>query len=151
MGVTIDTSAATAVEGDGVTFPKKGDKLKMHYTGTLKKDGSKRAPASSATPWRAPRDTVLDARRGAANRFRVAVLEGRAVERWAKDRFPLHARFDSSRDRGKAFEFVIGTGQVIKGWDEGVAKMSLGQRATLRITADYGYGEKGHPPVSLRV
>ncbi|EGB08814.1 hypothetical protein AURANDRAFT_17413, partial [Aureococcus anophagefferens] len=92
MGVTVETSSP----GDGVTFPQKGDKMKMHYTGTLKADGSK---------------------------------------------------FDSSRDRGKAFEFTIGVGQVIKGWDEGVAKMSLGERATLQITADYGYGAAGHPPV----
>ena len=96
MGVEVDTECATAAAGDGVNFPKKGDKLKMHYTGTLAKDGSK---------------------------------------------------FDSSRDRGKAFEFTIGVGQVIKGWDEGVMKMSLGQRATLKISADYGYGASGHPPV----
>lgn len=88
MGVT----KTTVSEGDGKTFPKAGDKLKMHYTGTLKSDGSK---------------------------------------------------FDSSRDRGKLFEFTIGVGQVIKGWDQGVIKMSLGERATLDITADFGYGAQG--------
>jgi FKBP-type peptidyl-prolyl cis-trans isomerase len=60
MGVTVETKLA----GDGVSFPKKGDKLKMHYTGTLKSDGSK---------------------------------------------------FDSSKDRGKLFEFTIGIGQVRRG------------------------------------
>jgi len=52
-------------------------------------------------------------------------------------------KFDSSRDRGKPFEFKIGTGQVIQGWDEGVAKMTKGQRATLTVSADYGYGAQG--------
>ena len=52
-------------------------------------------------------------------------------------------KFDSSRDRGKPFQFVIGIGQVIQGWDEGVMKMSLGEKATLNISSDYGYGAAG--------
>lgn len=52
-------------------------------------------------------------------------------------------KFDSSRDRGEPFTFQIGVGQVIRGWDQGVIKMSLGERATLRIPADMGYGERG--------
>ncbi|KAI3420358.1 Peptidyl-prolyl cis-trans isomerase fkbp1a [Globodera pallida] len=54
-------------------------------------------------------------------------------------------KIDSSRDRGKPFEFTIGKGEVIKGWDEGVAKMSVGQRAKLTISSDLGYGAKGIP------
>lgn len=54
-------------------------------------------------------------------------------------------KFDSSRDRNKPFKFKIGCGQVIKGWDEGVAQMSVGQRATLTCTPDYAYGAEGHP------
>ncbi|VDD90431.1 unnamed protein product [Enterobius vermicularis] len=52
---------------------------------------------------------------------------------------------DSSRSRGKPFEFKIGKGEVIKGWDEGVARMSVGQRAKLTITPDLGYGSRGVP------
>ena len=92
MGVEVDRSVENAKPGDGKTFPSKGDKLAMHYVGTLASDGSK---------------------------------------------------FDSSRDKGRLFEFTIGVGQVIQGWDEGVVKLSLGERATLRITSDYGYGEAG--------
>lgn len=54
-------------------------------------------------------------------------------------------QIDSSRDRGRPFEFTIGKGEVIKGWDEGVAKMSVGQRAKLTISSDLGYGAKGIP------
>jgi FKBP-type peptidyl-prolyl cis-trans isomerase len=57
------------------------------------------------------------------------------------------SKFDSSRDRGKPFLFTIGQGQVIKGWDEGVAQMSVGQRANLTCTPDYAYGPRGFPPV----
>merc|ERR1712185_469173 len=52
-------------------------------------------------------------------------------------------KFDSSVDRGRPFEFTIGMGQVIKGWDEGVMKMSLGEKAKLTISADFGYGSRG--------
>eukprot|EP00042_Codosiga_hollandica_P017770 m.49959 g.49959 ORF g.49959 m.49959 type:complete len:109 (+) comp48040_c0_seq1:1459-1785(+) len=51
--------------------------------------------------------------------------------------------FDSSVKRGKPFTFVIGKGQVIKGWDEGFAKMSKGEKATLTISPDFGYGPSG--------
>lgn len=80
--------------GDGENFPKSGDMLTMHYTGTLADGGS---------------------------------------------------QFDSSVTRGKPFQFVIGIGQVIRGWDEGVAQMSLGEKAVLNISSDFGYGARGAP------
>ncbi|KAG2177183.1 hypothetical protein INT43_007840 [Umbelopsis isabellina] len=89
MGVTVDTISA----GDGQNFPKKGDRVTIHYVGTLE-DGTK---------------------------------------------------FDSSRDRSDAFSCVIGVGQVIRGWDEGVPQLSLGQRAKLTATGDYAYGPRGFP------
>lgn len=52
-------------------------------------------------------------------------------------------KFDSSLDRGTPFSFKIGKGEVIKGWDEGVMGMSLGEKAILHISADFGYGEQG--------
>lgn len=89
MGVEIETIK----EGDGATFAQQGQRVVMHYTGTLT-DGSK---------------------------------------------------FDSSRDRGQPFAFRLGVGEVIKGWDVAVAQLSLGQRAKLTITPDYGYGDRGFP------
>jgi len=87
MGVTVETIKA----GDGQTFPRSGQTVVAHYTGTLAANGKK---------------------------------------------------FDSSRDRGKPFEFVIGAGQVIRGWDEGFAQLSVGQQAKLTITPDYAYGNQ---------
>ncbi|EEC43997.1 predicted protein [Phaeodactylum tricornutum CCAP 1055/1] len=88
MGITKDVISA----GDGTNFPKAGDKLTMHYHGTLASNGQK---------------------------------------------------FDASRDRGRPFQFTIGIGQVIRGWDEGVMQMSLGETAMLHISSDYGYGRQG--------
>jgi len=53
------------------------------------------------------------------------------------------AQFDSSRDRDEPFSFQIGVGQVIQGWDKGVLKLSLGERAILRIPSHLGYGARG--------
>ncbi|KAF7722269.1 FK506 binding protein proline rotamase rapamycin-binding protein [Apophysomyces ossiformis] len=91
MGVTVETISP----GDGDNFPKPGDKVSMHYVGTLT-NGKK---------------------------------------------------FDSSRDRGAPFETQIGVGRVIKGWDEGVPQLSLGQKARLICSPDYAYGPRGIPGV----
>ncbi|WP_342153941.1 FKBP-type peptidyl-prolyl cis-trans isomerase [Methylorubrum sp. SB2] len=52
-------------------------------------------------------------------------------------------KFDSSRDRGQPFSFKIGAGQVIRGWDEGVATMKAGGRRILTIPPELGYGPRG--------
>lgn len=56
-------------------------------------------------------------------------------------------KFDSSRDRDKPFKFKIGKQEVIRGWEEGIVQMSLGQRAKLTCSPDYAYGNKGHPGI----
>ena len=57
------------------------------------------------------------------------------------------SKFDSSRDRGQGFDFKLGAGQVIKGWDQGVAGMKVGGVRKLTVPPELGYGARGFPPV----
>ena len=62
---------------------------------------------------------------------------------WLYDNGAKGAKFDSSKDRNDPFEFGLGAGMVIKGWDEGVQGMAAGGTRVLTIPADLGYGARG--------
>jgi peptidylprolyl isomerase len=59
------------------------------------------------------------------------------------DGFDSEKKFDSSRDRGRAFEFKVGKGQVIRGWDESFGSMAVGERRRIIVPARLGYGDRG--------
>lgn len=84
--------------------------------------------------------------------------EGEGTPAQAGDRLRMHYRgylydqraeggrgpkFDDSHARGRAFEFVLGAGQVIRGWDEGLLGLKPGGQRLLRLGPEYGYGERG--------
>lgn len=80
---------------------------------------------------------------------------GTGSEAKAGDRVSVHytgwltdgTKFDSSLDGGQPFEFVLGQGGVIEGWDKGVAGMKVGGKRKLTIPPDMGYGERGSGPI----
>ncbi len=80
----------------------------------------------------------------------IDVVEGKGESPKTGQRVSVHytgtltngTKFDSSVDRGQPFQFVIGVGQVIKGWDEGVGTMKVGGKRKLMIPAKLGYGER---------
>lgn len=59
--------------------------------------------------------------------------------------FTTGGKFDSSVDRDEPFSFVLGQGQVIRGWDVGVAQLKVGDKAKLTIPPDMAYGREGYP------
>jgi FKBP-type peptidyl-prolyl cis-trans isomerase len=81
----------------------------------------------------------------------VVTEEGKGPKPVAGDKVKVHytgmlldgTKFDSSVDRGTPFEFVLGEGRVIRGWDEGIAMLNVGSKATLIIPSEMGYGERG--------
>ena len=105
--------------------------------------GESYKPAQGAPP--APPPTKLET---------IDELVGTGKEAKAGDTVRVHytgtlmdgKKFDSSRDKGEPFEFKLGAGQVIKGWDQGVAGMKVGGKRKLVIPPDLGYGANGSPP-----
>jgi FKBP-type peptidyl-prolyl cis-trans isomerase FkpA len=89
-----------------------------------------------------------------ATELKVEVLrEGKGAEAKAGNTVSVHytgwltngTKFDSSVDRGTPFSFLLGGGQVIQGWDEGVAGMKVGEKRKLTIPSEFGYGSRGTP------
>ncbi|KAI7370841.1 FK506-binding protein [Hortaea werneckii] len=94
LDTPLDIQVEHAVECSRKT--KRGDKVQVHYRGSLEKDGSE---------------------------------------------------FDASYNRGQPLSFHVGKGQVIKGWDEGLLDMCLGEKRKLTIQPDWGYGSRGMGPI----
>jgi FKBP-type peptidyl-prolyl cis-trans isomerase len=73
--------------------------------------------------------------------------EGRTVSVHYTGTLTNGEKFDSSLDRGRPFEFTLGAGRVIKGWEQGVLGMKVGGKRKLTIPPELGYGARGFPPV----
>ena len=83
-------------------------------------------------------DTTVGTGASPAGKTAVVHYTGWLYENGAKGK-----KFDSSVDRGQPFEFPVGAGRVIRGWDEGVATMKVGGKRTLIVPPDMGYGARG--------
>ncbi len=109
-------------------------------SGTTSEAPTAAAKAESATVNYASGLRVADSKVGTGpfpKRGQICVMH---YTGWLYQNGQKGAKFDSSVDRGKPFEFPLGMGAVIKGWDEGVASMKVGGKRTLIIPPDLGYG-----------
>lgn len=98
----------------------------------------------------APPTKVGESKTTASGLKYETVKEGTGAEAKAGQEVSVHytgtltdgKKFDSSRDRGQPFRFALGAGQVIKGWDEGVAGMKIGERRKLTVPPELAYGDR---------
>jgi len=145
---------ALANEKSVVSTPSAQDQTPAATTG---KRGTRRATSLRRRSIRRPcRRVVVAAPKGLA----ITTTSGLTymVTRRSQERQPLPGetvmvnytgllgsgvKFDSSLDRGQPIEFPLGKGRVIKGWDEGIAKLRIGEQATLIIPPQLGYAERG--------
>ncbi|MBM3551974.1 MAG: FKBP-type peptidyl-prolyl cis-trans isomerase [Alphaproteobacteria bacterium] len=106
---------------------------------TLAVDARAEAPMTTSVTGLQYKDTKVGA--GATPKIgQTAVMH---YTGWLYNNGEKGKKFDSSHDRGQPFEFRLGQGQVIKGWDEGVEGMKVGGKRTLVIPPDLGYGARG--------
>jgi FKBP-type peptidyl-prolyl cis-trans isomerase FkpA len=122
-------------------------------TSTTATTSSPAATAAPAEPAAAPSAATTTTTRSGIKIEELVVGTGAVAEKgrtvsvhytgWLTD----HTKFDSSVDRGQPYEFVLGTGAVIAGWDEGLQGMKVGGKRRLTIPPDLGYGAQGNGPI----
>ncbi|NBX67792.1 MAG: FKBP-type peptidyl-prolyl cis-trans isomerase [Proteobacteria bacterium] len=104
----------------------------------------------------APKAAICKSEKETTTLIKKDLKKGKGKEAKAGTKVKVHytgcltngTKFDSSYDHGtEGFEFVLGQGQVIKGWDTGVAGMKIGGKRKLIIPSDMGYGESGAGPI----
>lgn len=88
---------------------------------------------------------ILDSKEGSGPAAQAGQVVSVHYTGWLDQKGKKGKKFDSSLDRGKTFQFKLGAGSVIQGWDEGVAGMKKGGKRTLYIPSELAYGKRGAP------
>jgi FKBP-type peptidyl-prolyl cis-trans isomerase len=138
-----------------LTEPPKEEAIQAEQAGSAE---VKQAPAPSAAPAAKPAEQPKPAEPAPPSNEKLEMKDltvGKGAEAKAGDAVKVHyvgtltdgKEFDSSKKHDKAFEFELGAGRVIKGWDQGVAGMKVGGKRKLTVPPSLGYGARGFPPV----
>ncbi|RKI03745.1 FKBP-type peptidyl-prolyl cis-trans isomerase [Corallococcus sp. AB004] len=128
--------AVLALAGCGDSSSSSGDPADVTYADSLGVDLSAMNKSESGLY---TQDLVVGTGKEAVNKSYVVVH----YAGWLPD----GSMFDNSRARGEPIDFVVGVGDVIKGWDEGLVGMRVGGKRKLVIPSDLGYGSRGSAPV----
>jgi len=126
----------TNAKAEDTTMPKDTSKPAASSTPVVKK-AAKKASSKVVTTASGLKYEILKKGKGAVAKA------GQTVSVHYTGWLTNGTKFDSSVDRGQPFQFSLGAGQVIKGWDEGVAGMKIGEKRKLTIPSDLGYGANG--------
>lgn len=113
------------------------------------------APQATATATAKPAEKPAEAPPSNEKLETKDLVVGKGTEAKAGDTVKVHyvgtlpdgKEFDASKKHGQPFEFELGAGRVIKGWDQGVAGMKIGGKRKLTVPPSLGYGARGAPPV----
>jgi len=115
---------------------------KQKETKTMKEENKEMETTPSGLKYEILHPVLTDAKKPTSGKKVKVHYTG-----WLDDNGKPGKKFDSSHDHGAPFEFIIGAGSVIKGWDEGVMMMSVGEKRRLVIPGDLAYGAHGYPGV----
>lgn len=130
------------VAGDGKTYPKPGDVVTVHYTGFV---------SAGHAAWTVAACCCMCSLFAGRSLLRLWRLLYHLTVTCVLLRLPTRTqrkdgtKFDSTADRGKPFTFTLGQEQVIKGLDQAVSRLSIGDVAKVNIDADLAYGKRGFP------
>jgi len=140
-----------------LTEPPKEEAIQAETTGAASAENKQAAPGASASASARPADTQKPAEAPPSNEKLETkdLVVGKGAEAKTGDEVKVHyvgtltdgKEFDSSKKHGQPFEFQLGAGRVIKGWDQGVAGMKVGGKRKLTVPPSLGYGARGFPPV----
>ena len=157
LGVTFALSFAGGCAR--LTEPVKEEPMQVEPPASAAAASAAEKPAASASakpvetaekPTEKPADPPSNEKLGVKD-----VVVGKGTEAKAGDNVKVHyvgtlpdgKEFDSSKKHGQPFDFELGAGRVIKGWDQGVAGMKVGGKRKLTVPPSLGYGARGFPPV----
>jgi len=148
-GTTSSSTGSTSSSSSGSKATSSGATASSTVAGEAKPAGATSATSSSAAAPAGQEVTLagglkyVDLKVGDGDIAEAGQMANVHYTGWLTD----GTKFDSSVDRGQPFQFRIGAGNVIRGWDEGVKGMRIGGKRHLTIPPDMGYGANGYPPV----